>query len=105
MKKLEEKEDVGSDTCTVQELLKLMSGKWKPEIFHLASMGSVRFSSLLRQLDGASKQAVASVLREFEASGILAKDIVQEKPLHIEYRLTERGKSLVPIFQQLEQLV
>jgi len=93
------------DSCTVQELLKLMSGKWKAEIFHRASLAPIRFSSLLRELEGASKQAIASALREFEQADIIVKTIVQEKPLHIEYTLSNKGKQMVPIFQQLEALI
>lgn len=93
-----------TETCPAQALLKNLSGKWKPEIFRLAVDGPLRFSSLLRTIDGANKQTLSVALRELEEIGLLAKVTIREKPLHIEYFLTETGKSLIPIFRQLEEL-
>ena len=93
-----------TDTCPAQKLLKLLSGKLKPEIFRLAVESPLRFSNLMRQLEGANKQSLAVALRELEESGLLEKVVLQQKPLHIEYYLTEKGKLFVPIFTQLEKL-
>jgi len=93
-----------SETCPAQALLKLLSGKWKPEIFRLALDGPLRFSGILRQIEGSNKQSLSVALKELEEAGLLQKTVIQEKPLHIEYNLTENGKSLIPVFQQLEGL-
>jgi DNA-binding HxlR family transcriptional regulator len=89
-------------SCPATSLLKLLAGKWKPEIYRLALEGPVRFNSLLRQLPGSNKQSVAVALKELEEAALLQKTIITEKPLHIEYHLTEKGLSLVPVFKQLE---
>lgn len=93
-----------NETCPAQALLKMLSGKWKPEIFRLAADGPLRFSSLLREINGSNKQTLSVALRELEEIGLLQKTIIKEKPLHIEYNLTETGKSLLSIFEQLENL-
>ena len=93
-----------NETCPAQALLKMLSGKWKPEIFRLATKGPLRFSSLLREITGSNKQSLSVALKELEEAGLLQKVIIREKPLHIEYNLTENGKSLIPIFEQLENL-
>lgn len=93
-----------TETCPAQGLLKLLSGKWKPEIFRLAVEAPLRFSSLLRQMEGANKQSLSVALKELEESGLLSKITLQQKPLHIEYSLTEKGRSLIPVFVQLETL-
>jgi len=93
------------NTCPAEGLLKTLSGKWKPQIFRFAVNGPIRFNTLLREIEGANKQSLATALKELESEGILHKVIISEKPLHIEYNLTERGQSLVPIFQQLEGIV
>ena len=98
------KEVIDNETCPAQGLLKLLSGKWKPEIFRLAVETPLRFSSLLRQIEGSNKQTLSVALRELEEVGLLKKVIIQQKPLHIEHSLTEKGKSLIPIFRQLESL-
>lgn len=92
------------NSCPAEGLLKLLSGKWKPQIFKLALDGSVRFSSLLRNIEGSNKQSIAVALKELEEQGLLEKTTVQLKPLHIEYNLSEKGKSLIPVFRQLEML-
>lgn len=93
-----------NETCPAQGLLKMLSGKWKPEIFRLATNGPLRFSGLLRQISGSNKQTLSVALKELEEVGLLQKVVIKEKPLHIEYYLTENGKSLLPIFEQLENL-
>ena len=93
-----------TETCPAQGLLKMLSGKWKPEIFRLATEAPLRFNSLLRQLPEANKQSVSVALKELEEVGLLEKVTIKQKPLHIEYYLTHKGKALVAVFQQLEGL-
>lgn len=90
------------ENCPAEGLLKQLSGKWKPQIFRLALESPLRFNALLRQLPGSSKQSVAVALREMEEAGLLCKTVVREKPLHIEYVLSERGRALVSVFEALE---
>lgn len=94
-----------TETCPAQGLIKLLSGKWKPEIFRLAVESPLRFSVLLRQIQGSNKQTLSVALKELEEVGLLEKTIIKQKPLHIEYYLTEKGKLLVPIFKQLEEMM
>lgn len=99
-----EKTTKEEETCPAQALLKQLSGKWKPEIFRLAVDSPLRFSSLLRHIDGANKQSLSVALRELEEAGLLHKTVISQKPLHIEYHLSEQGRSLIPVFKQLEGL-
>lgn len=90
--------------CPAEEVLKLLSGKLKPQIFRSAVNGPVRFNSLLRNIDGANKQSLATALNELVGEGYLDKVVIKPKPLHIEYTLSERGKTIIPVFYQLERL-
>lgn len=99
-----EKNTEDQNQCPAESLLKQLSGKWKPQIFRIALTEPVRFNSLLRQLEGSNKQSVASALKGMEQEGLLQKNIIKMKPLHVEYTLSERGKMLIPIFKQLEHL-
>lgn len=91
--------------CPAEGLLKLLSGKWKPQIFRLALNGPVRFNTLLRQIEGSNKQSVSVALKEMEEQGLLDKVVITLKPLHIEYTLSEKGKTVIPVFRQLETLL
>ncbi|MFC5412966.1 winged helix-turn-helix transcriptional regulator [Larkinella bovis] len=100
MKKVQQHEMV----CPAEELLKALSGKWKPQLFKLALEGPLRFNALLRQVEGANKQSLATSLKELVEEGYLEKVVIRLKPLHIEYSLSEKGKLLIPVFKQLETL-
>jgi DNA-binding HxlR family transcriptional regulator len=93
------------NNCPAESLLKQLSGKWKPQIFRLALNSPIRFNTLLRQIDGSNKQSISVALKELEEQGLLDRVIVKLKPLHIEYTLSEKGQSLVPVFRQLESLI
>src|SRR5690606_1576282 len=100
------KEDFGQENCPAEGLLKLLSGKWKPQILRLAVEGPVRFNSLLRKLPNSNKQSVSTALKELEEAEaeLLIRTVVKEKPLHVEYTLSHRGKALIPVFMEIEDL-
>lgn len=93
-----------TNNCPAEGLLKMLSGKWKPQIFRHAVEGSVRFNTLLKEISGANKQSLSVALKELEEVGLLSRTVISEKPLHVEYNLTESGRSLIPVFRQLEFL-
>jgi len=92
------------NSCPAEGLLKTLSGKWKPQIFRFALDGPVRFSSLLRDIEGSNKQSIAVALKELEEQGLLEREIIKLKPLHVEYTLSDKGRSMIPVFLQLERL-
>jgi len=92
------------ETCPAESLLKTLSGKWKLQIFKLAVDGPLRFSQLLKQLEGSNKQSLAVALKELETDGLLHRETIQVKPLHVEYTLSEKGRDLIGIFEQIEKL-
>ncbi|RYG40423.1 MAG: transcriptional regulator, partial [Chitinophagaceae bacterium] len=51
-----------------------------------------------------SKQSLSATLREMEEDQLLQKTIISQKPLHIEYNLTDKGRSVLHIFQGLEEI-
>lgn len=91
--------------CPVEGLLKMLSGKYKMQMFKLAADGPLRFNALLRDIDGANKQTVAVALKELEEQGLLIRTIIKQKPLHVEYILSEKGQTLIPVFRQLETVL
>lgn len=91
--------------CPVEGLLKMLSGKYKMQMFKLAVDGPLRFNALLRDIDGANKQTVAVALKELEEQGLLIRTIIKQKPLHVEYILSEKGQTLIPVFKQLEMVL
>lgn len=101
---LSKNQNTNDESCPAERLLKALSGKWKPQIFRLAVENPVRFSSLMRDMEGANKQSVSLALKELEEEGLLIKNIIQQKPLHIEYVLSDKGREVIPVFLELERM-
>lgn len=93
--------DKKTTKCPAEELLKSLGGKWKVHILHLTEVGPKRFSDYIRLLDGANKQSLSVALKELEEDNLLIRDVVSDRPLHIEYTLTERAKLIIPVLDGL----
>ena len=90
--------------CPAEETLKAVSGKWKPLIIRLAVEAPLRFNTLLKQLPGSNKESVSHALKDLEEAGILIKHTIRLKPLHIEYSLSEKGRSIIPVLKTMESI-
>lgn len=86
-----------TDSCPVAATLELIGGKYKALIlWHLAE-SSLRFSQLQKRIGGASPKMLTQQLRELEAQDLIHREVFPIIPPHVEYSLTELGKSLLPI--------
>ena len=99
-----QKEEFDKESCPAEGLLKLLSGKWKPQILRLAVLAPLRFNNLLKVLPNSNKQSIATALKELEDAELLIRTVVKEKPLHVEYTLSDRGRVLIPVFKEMEDL-
>ncbi|GAB4045834.1 hypothetical protein GCM10028810_21580 [Spirosoma litoris] len=66
--------------------------------------GPLRLNTLLREIEGTNKQSLANSLKELVDEGYLDKITIRQKPLHIEYSLSAKGKLLIPVLLQMESL-
>ncbi|GFK92843.1 HTH-type transcriptional activator HxlR [Fundidesulfovibrio magnetotacticus] len=88
--------------CFFELTLLVMGGKWKPiVIYHLGRAGVMRFSELRRSMAGVTERMLARQLRELEADGIVTRTVFREVPPRVEYALTDLGRGLVPILEEL----
>lgn len=97
--------NVNLQPCTIQRLLKLFSGKFKFEIFLLAAKSPLRFNALLREIKELNKQSLAIALKDLTGANMLKKIVITNKPLHIEYHLTEKGRLMLRLFKKLERII
>ena len=78
--------------------LSIVSGKWKLKIIYLLScMGTVRYSVLKKNIDGITHKMLSSQLKELENEAILLRKEYPQVPPKVEYSLTEKGESLIPL--------
>ena len=91
--------DVYSAECPCRDLLDVIANKWAALVIGALADGSVRFGALQRQLKGVSPKVLTSTLRRLEEFGLVDREVVPAVPLHVEYSLTETGRSAVePVF-------
>jgi DNA-binding HxlR family transcriptional regulator len=88
----------GEFNCEKELTLSLMSGKWKIVIiYHLGTVGILRFSEINRLLPKITHKVLTSQIRELEEDGIVHREVFPEVPPKVEYSLTDLGESLMPI--------
>ena len=82
--------------------LSLISGKYKMIILYcLMEYGAVRFNQLQRYLRKISDRTLSQNLKELEADGLIHREVFPQIPPKVEYSLTERGRSLMAVLDQL----
>jgi DNA-binding HxlR family transcriptional regulator len=87
--------------CPVSETAEIISGKWTLLIIRDLAEGRCRFCELERSLEGISPRTLSLRLRALEAEGIIERRTYPEVPPRVDYRLTPKGKALVPMIEQM----
>lgn len=87
--------------CPVTSAMDVIGGKWKPMILFLVYKGVNRFGKLSGLLEGVSKRTLTKQLRDLESDGILHRKVFPEVPPRVEYSLTNKGQSLLPVIKVL----
>lgn len=93
------------DTCPVRAALDVIRGRWKPSIlFELCTkgVGAKRFCDLQAALPQVTAQMLTVQLRQLEADGVVARKVYAEVPARVEYSLTDLGRELAGVMDQLE---
>lgn len=90
--------------CPIRYTLDVVGGKWKlPILCMLASGEATRYSVIKRRLTGVTNMMLSQSLKELEAAGVVHREQYNEIPPRVEYTITEKGESIVPVLMQLAQ--
>ncbi len=82
--------------------MSLIQGKYKMFILYtLMGYGVVRFTEMKKYIGTISYKTLSVTLKELEADGLVHREEYPQIPPKVEYSLTERGKSLIPILDQM----
>lgn len=82
--------------------ISIIGGKWKMVIMYLlAENQPVRFNDLKRQIGAITYKTLSSQLKELEADGLVTRKEYPQVPPKVEYSLTDKAETLLPILEQL----
>ena len=86
----------------IDAAVSIISGKWKALILYQLEDGALRYSQILNGMEyGITQRMLTKELREMEESGLISRTVYPETPPKVEYAITEKGRSLMPILDQL----
>lgn len=97
------KETVFMD-CPIRNVLARISGKWSLLVLYaLDRNGSspMRFNQLRRAIPDISQKVLTTTLRTLETDGLICRKVFAEVPPRVEYSLTERALTLIPLVDSL----
>ena len=86
----------------IQDAMSVLSGKWK---FHLLGTliegDKLGFMDLLREVDGIGTKMLSKELQDMEMNQLISRTVMNTKPVTVEYAITEYGKTLKPVIDEL----
>ena len=88
--------------CPMEATLDLIGGKWKGVILFRLSEKMYRFNELSRIVCNITPRSLTKQLRELESDGLVERTVYAEVPPRVEYRLSDKGRTLVPVLDALK---
>ena len=93
--------DVHDENCAVACCAEIIGAKWTALLVHDLSEGPRRFSELEHSCPGISPRMLSERLRLLEQENIVVRRSYSETPPRVEYELTDKGASLLPIIKAM----
>ncbi len=88
--------------CPLEYGMDTFGGKWKPRILCiLSAKGVLRYGEIKKELVNLTDTVLSASLKELIADGMVRREQYDTIPPKVEYSLTEKGKSVVPILQSI----
>jgi DNA-binding HxlR family transcriptional regulator len=85
-----------------RELLDRVGDRWTVQVLGALSSGRLRYSEVASRIEGVSQKMLTQTLRALERDGLVCRTVYPVIPPHVEYRLTELGRSLLPAINALQ---
>ena len=88
--------------CSIDAAMSVIEGRWKGTIIcMLAKDGTLRFSALQRKIGEITSRILSKQLKELESDGMVQRTVVPDGKVKVEYSLTEKGRSILPVLESL----
>lgn len=95
---------VEPDLGLIQKALSIICGKWRLYIILVLGEQTLRYSQLGEQLPSVSEKVLAGELKALVSLGVMHRTIYAEIPPRVEYTLTQKGRSALPLLMQIQQI-
>ena len=79
----------------------LLERRWLLQILYAAHAGASRFNEFRYAVGPVPPRTLAQRLSDLEAAGIMEREVIDERPPYVEYRLTEQGRRLKVVVDAL----
>ena len=90
--------------CPLEYGLTVFGGKWKSGVIYiLAEKGTLRYSAIREEMTNITDAVLASTLTDLITDEIIRRQQFNEIPPRVEYELTQKGQSVLPILQTICQ--
>ena len=89
--------------CPLEYGLDVFGGKWKSRIVCVLSDGPLRYGAIRSEMSDVTDAALAAALKDLGVNGIVKRTQYEEIPPRVEYELTEKGRSVIPVLQHICQ--
>jgi DNA-binding HxlR family transcriptional regulator len=94
------------DSCpkvllAIRDTMDVLNGKWKIAIIGSLTFGEKRFMELQRDVEGITAKMLSKELKDLEINKLVKRTVFDTKPVTVEYRLTEHGRSLEKLIEEL----
>ena len=94
--------DCRLETTGFNYTMSLIQGKYKMVILYtLMEFGTVRFNEMQKYIGTVTFKTLSSTLKQLQADGLISRKEYPQIPPKVEYSLTETGRSLIPILDQM----
>lgn len=91
-----------ADGCPIMSTLQIISGKWKAVlIYQLLQQPTCRFRDFQAQYPSLSTRMLALQLKELEQDHVISKQVYPVMPPKTAYRLTDFGRTLKPLIDDM----
>lgn len=95
------KEECTKSLMPIRDALDVINGKWKLHIIASLMHGNHRFKDLLRDISGITAKMLSQELKSLEINDLVDRKVYTSSPVVIEYTLTEYGKTLQKLMDEL----
>ena len=93
----------GEDWCPLTATANILSKKWHPVIINeLLESESMGFNELKDRVGGISSKVLSESLGDLEDKQVVNREVISEKPFRVKYTLTDIGKDLEPILDDMQ---